>query len=60
MTCRCGRPATQEGKCDRCAYYDTVVAPNEPISFESRKDVALRAIRVKKMMKQGLFRMVIE
>ena len=59
-TCRCGRPATQEGKCDRCRFYDSVFSPVEPISFESKKDIALRAIKVKKMMKQGLFKMVVE
>ena len=58
MTCRCGRPALPDNTlCARCNYYKEVFSPPRPI-FESRRDIALRAIALRKTMKQ--FRMVVE
>ncbi len=50
VLCHCGRPATEDGRCPRCAYYNSVFIPQEPV-FESKREVALRAIRFRKMMR---------
>ncbi len=49
-TCRCGKQATSEGMCDRCRYYASVFTPEKPL-FESKRDIVLRSIFLKKMMK---------
>lgn len=60
MTCRCGRPTLENDTlCARCRYYQNVFNPPAPV-FESRRDRALRAIAMKRMMKNSSKVMVIE
>jgi len=48
---RCGAPIPVEKElCDRCEFYKTAFFPNNPV-FETKKEVALRAIAQRKMMK---------
>jgi len=56
MNCRCG-VQIKDGEilCDRCKYYSTVFTPPEPV-FESKREIAIRAMKLRKMTKQ--FRMV--
>ena len=49
--CRCGSDATQDdGLCDRCRYYNSVFIP-ERVMFESKKELALKAIGLRKLMR---------
>ena len=60
MTCPCGRPALDNDTlCARCRYYQTVFNPPTP-EFESKRDRALNAIRVRKMMKKSVRMVVME
>jgi len=58
MNCRCGRPALPDDTlCARCKYYKDVFTPTPPL-FESKKELALKAIYFKRLMK-GKDRVVI-
>lgn len=49
--CRCGRPVSGDDMlCDRCRFYKSVFTPEKPV-FESKKELALKAIAFKKMMR---------
>ena len=52
MNCRCGSPSLPDDSlCVRCRYYQGVFNPAKPI-FESKRERALKAIGMKKMIKQ--------
>ena len=52
MNCRCGSPSLPDDSlCARCRYYQSVFNPAIPI-FESKRERALKAMGMKKMMKQ--------
>jgi hypothetical protein len=60
MTCRCGRPTIPDDTlCARCRYYANVFNPPVPV-FESRREKALKAITMKRMMKNSSKIMVVE
>jgi len=60
MNCRCGRPTLLDDTlCARCRYYQSVFNPPTP-AFESKRDRALRAITMRRMMKQSSKIMVME
>ena len=60
MSCRCGNPALPDDTlCARCRYYQNVFNPPAPV-FESKRERALKAITMKRMMKQSAGIMVIE
>lgn len=52
IRCRCGNSVRAgESLCDRCKYYQSIFKPPVP-EFESKRDRALRAIILKRTMKQ--------
>ena len=54
MTCPCGRPALENDHlCSRCRYYQTVFNPPTPV-FESKRERAMRAIEVRKVMRKSV------
>lgn len=58
MNCRCGRPTISDDTlCARCRYYQNAFSPPTPV-FESRRDLALKAISMKRMMK-GVFKVMV-
>jgi len=60
MNCRCGRPTlTDDTLCARCRYYQNVFSPPTPL-FESKRERALKAITMKRMMKSSSKIMVVE
>ena len=60
MTCPCGNPSLDNDHlCARCRYYQTVFSPPSP-EFESKKERAMRAIKVKREMKKSIRMVVIE
>jgi len=60
MICPCGNPALENDHlCARCRYYQTVFSPPTP-QFESKKDRAMRAIRMRKEMKKSIKIVVVE
>lgn len=60
MTCKCGRPTLEDDPlCARCRYYQNVFNPPTP-AFESKRDRALKAITMKRMMKSSSKIMVVK
>ncbi len=60
MICRCGNPSLpHDTLCARCRYYQNVFNPVRP-AFESKREMALKAIGMKRMMKQSSKFMVVE
>lgn len=60
MDCKCGRQALKDDTlCPRCRYYANTFNPPSP-KFESRRDLALRAIGIRRMMKSSSKVMVVE
>ncbi len=54
MTCHCGNPSQpNDHLCAKCRYFQTVFRP-EPPMFESKREMALRAIYNKRVMKENL------
>ncbi len=53
MTCRCGNPSlSHDTLCARCRYYQTVFNPVRT-AFENKREMSLKAIATKRMMKQS-------
>ncbi len=51
VICRCGAPAqVDDTLCARCRYFQNVFSPPRDV-FESKREKAIGAIRVRKMMK---------
>lgn len=51
VICRCGNPAQENDTlCAKCRYYQNVFSPPRDV-FESKREKAIEAIRVRKMMK---------
>lgn len=51
MNCRCGNETFEEdGLCDRCRFYNSVFIVEKPV-FESKRELALKAIAFKKLFK---------
>ena len=49
--CTCGNPsADNDHLCAKCRYFNTVFKP-PPREFESKRDVAIRAIENRKLMR---------
>ncbi len=49
--CTCGCPASDDDHlCARCRYFNTVFKP-PPREFESKRDMAIRAIESRKLVK---------
>jgi hypothetical protein len=57
-SCPCGHPI-EDGRllCDRCEYYRAIITPPSH-SFDSKRDLALKAIEMKRMNK-GILKIVV-
>ena len=54
MICPCGNEALENDHlCARCRYFQNVFNPPTPV-FESKKEKAMRAIRLKREMRKSI------
>ena len=52
--CTCGSPAQENDHlCAKCRYFNTVFKP-PPREFESKRDIAIRAIENRKLMRNRI------